>query len=385
MDRIIDSLRMAELIRGYVKGTLEKEEQEALRAWVEESEHHREMLEEFCSEEYPEIKDGIHALFDEEAGYRLFLRGKKQIDRRRIFQRVGTVAAVLLIGCCVAGGLLWERFRHTAEEVTVAEIIRPGRSCATLTLAGGEQILLCDTLFKQLGQPTAEVQIEGKQVNYRKNDSVNRLVWNKISIPRGGEYRLLLADGTQVWLNTETELKYPAAFGADCREVELKGEAYFEVAKDTARPFVVRTERMDVRVLGTCFDVKVYPDETVRTVLVSGSIEASGDGQKQVVRPGEQVAWQNGRLHVQPVNVEACIAWKDQRFVFDDELLEEVVKKLERWYDVEFFIRNASVRELRFTGNLPKYENLNHVLDKLELVTRIHFVQKGRTVVVEAD
>lgn len=378
---------IAGLIQRHLEGGLDTEEKRVLDEWLAESEHHREMFDGFCREEYLKEQIKAHAIFKVERGYQRFLGGKKQIDRRRIMRRVVGVAAGFVAICCVAGGILWNRFQQTSGEETVGVVdeITPGRSCATLFLAGGQQIRLSDSLFEQVEQPSAEIRIEGKQVNYQLQDTATVLVWNRMSVPRGGEYKLLLADGTQVWLNSESELKYPVAFTGNRREVMLKGEAYFEVLPDANKPFVVHTNRMDVRVLGTSFNVKAYEEETVQATLVTGSIEAEASGRKQVIVPGEQISWQDGQLQTRQVNVQAYIAWKEQRFVFDDELLETVVLKLARWYDVEFFIRNASVREVRFTGNLPKYENLNLVLEKLELATRIHFVQKGRTIVVEED
>ena len=211
------------------------------------------------------------------------------------------------------------------------------------------------------------------------------LVYNTITVPRGGEYQLTLSDGTRVWLNAETELKYPVAFVGEGREVMLKGEAYFEVAKNVSRPFVVKTEQLDIKVLGTSFNMKSYPSETQQVTLVQGKVEVRVGNYSRKLQPGEQLNYSSEGPEIRDVDVKAYTAWKDRRFVFNDDLLEEVIHKLGRWYDVEFFLRDAEVRKIRFTGNLPKYRNLDQVLNKLELTTHIRFVQNGRAIEVFAE
>ena len=202
--------------------------------------------------------------------------------------------------------------------------------------------------------------------------------WEKVE-------NLTLADGTQVWLNAETELKYPVAFADEVREVMLTGEAYFEVAKNVSRPFVVKAGQLDIKVLGTSFNVKAYPSETQQATLVQGKVEVCAGNYSRKLQPGEQLNYSSEGPEIRNVDVKAYTAWKDRRFVFNDDLLEEVIRKLGRWYDVEFILRDAEVREIRFTGNLPKYRNLDQVLNKLELTTHIRFVQDGRAIEVFAE
>ena len=209
--------------------------------------------------------------------------------------------------------------------------------------------------------------------------------YNTITVPRGGEYQLILADGTRVWLNAETELKYPVAFTGEVREVMLEGEAYFEVAKNVSRPFVVKAGQLDIKVLGTSFNVKAYPSETQQATLVQGKVEVRAENYFRELQPGEQLNYSSEGPEIRKVDVKAYTSWKDQRFVFNDDLLEEVIHKIGRWYDVEFILRNPEVREIRFTGNLPKYRELEQVLNKLELTTHIRFVQDGRVIEVFAE
>lgn len=387
MDRINKSVGIAEIIHRYFNGKISEEERLSLKEWLSESAHHREILENYCDADYPAKSKQGHQLFEVNQGYEKFIQGKRCIDRHRIIRRITTIAAVFICICCIGGGIFFLDlyYKNSMQIKSETTAIRPGRTCATLVLDNGRKISLSDSLFQHVIQSSGEVNIMGKQMNYQPLDSVEELVWNKVYTPRGGEYSLLLSDGTRVWLNAETELRFPVAFVGGSRVVELKGEAYFEVAKDTMKPFFIKTSQMAIRVLGTSFNVKAYENEAEQTTLITGSVEAIKSKLKQKIVPGDQLILKGDAFEVRQVDVNTFTAWKDQRFVFDDEVLDGIIRKLERWYDVQFFIRNASVRELRFTGNLPKYENLDKVLKKLELATHIHFMQKGRTVVVEED
>ena len=169
------------------------------------------------------------------------------------------------------------------------------------------------------------------------------------------------------------------------RQVSLEGEAFFEVAKDSLKPFVVKTNGIDVRVLGTAFNLKAYPDEHQQTTLVRGAVEVVLDKQRVLLHPGEQVTCIDKELRIEQVDVRPYIAWKNERFVFENEPLEGVLKKLERWYNITVFIQNQRLKQMRFTGNLPKYENINNVLNILALTTNIKFELNDRTLVVQLE
>lgn len=378
---------MADIVHRYLRGAISAEEQLALEEWLAEGENHYKILEQYADPTSSAENKRLHELFEINQGYSKFLQGKRCIDRRRRVRRITTIAAIFVGVIALGGGIfLKELFRDNPQLPALSRgTISPGHACATLVLDNGRKVVLSDSLYTYIDQPSGKIDIRGKQLKYHRQDSAGQLIWNKVYTPRGGEYSVALADGTRVWLNAETRLRFPVAFVGKCREVELEGEAYFEVAKDSVKPFIVKTKQMAIRVLGTCFNIKAYTDEPEQTTLVAGSVEASKGSQKRRLLPGEQLTLRGNVLEVRKVDIAAFVAWKDQRFVFDDEVLEDVLRKLERWYDVEFFIRNASVRELRFTGNLPKYENLDNVLKKLELATRIRFVQKNRVVIVESD
>ena len=232
-------------------------------------------------------------------------------------------------------------------------------------------------------EASSEIHIQTHELNYSSQAGTEAPVYNRVSTPRGGEYTIVLEDGTRVSLNAQSELRYPVAFNGKTREGQLMGEAYFEVAPDAEHPFIVKTEGMNIRVLGTTFNVCAYREGKARTTLVEGKVKVRAGQQEHVLAPGQQLSRsRDGQVEVREVDVSNYTAWRNQRFVFEDYSLEEVLYQLERWYNVTFFIRNESARELRFTGDLPKYEHLDKVLEKLELVTYIRFVQEKDVITV---
>ena len=182
-----------------------------------------------------------------------------------------------------------------------------------------------------------------------------------------------------------SELMYPDHFSADQRKVVLKGEAYFEVTKDVKRPFSVVLGDMEVKVLGTSFNVSAYPGVKRQTTLIEGQVAVNWHRQQVVIRPGQQAVETDEGLRVASVNVMNYVGWKEHRFVYENKLLGEVLEDLERWYDVEVFVMHDEIRNLHLTANLPKYENMDKVLEIIEYAACVKFEVKGRTVVVRRD
>lgn len=383
-----DPFQIAVLIQKSIGGVLTGEERSRLDRWIAESDEHQRIYRELIQAGFMKEARKEHSQFQAGKGYYRFLAGKQKVDRQRIGKRWMSVAAV---GVLVIGMALTFLFRAQVASDDVAplpvtEMIKPGKTTAVLTLSDGKQVILSDSLYTRLKEQTADIHVQGRRLDYSSGDSGVVGGYNTITVPRGGEYQLTLADGTGVWLNAESVLKYPVAFRGGNREVELRGEAYFEVVKSADHPFIVKTVEMEVEVLGTSFNVCAYEEEKVQTTLVEGRVRVQAGEKKYMLKPGQQLSReQNGGIVVREVDVESYVAWKNRRFVFEDDRLEEVLRKLERWYNVAFFIQDNAVREVRFTGDLPKYEELNKVLNKLELLTYIHFEQRGKTVIVREE
>ena len=257
---------------------------------------------------------------------------------------------------------------------------------AYIELKSGERIALGNTGNKQ------EKRIEGMVLKEEKDgvmilpgdslaDKAVAVEKSWIVVPRGGEYQLILPDGTKVWLNSDSKLEFPNTFVGDERRVKLAGEAYFEVAKNKAKPFRVEVDRVEVVVLGTSFNIHAY-DEAVKTTLVEGAVKLNVAGKAYSLSPGFEANVDQGGVRIVKSDVYEQIAWKDGRFVFREKRLEEVMSILSRWYDFEIFYQNAAVKDLHFTGNIPRHATINEVLKFLERTHLVHFSVVGRTVIV---
>ena len=377
------SFRIGEIVYKTLQGTADEEERTLLDAWLKESEEHRRLFDTCRQEGYWEERQAEHRLFEVEKGYRRFRARKARLEHRKFAARWGSAAASVCLAVGIALSLFHRKEPAAEQAFPPVQQIAPGKSAATLTLANGQQIVLGDSVPSRVQEASSEIHIQAHELNYSSQAITEAPVYNRVSTPRGGEYTIVLEDGTRVSLNAQSELRYPVAFNGKTREVRLVGEAYFEVAPDAEHPFVVKTEAMNIRVLGTTFNVCAYREGKSRTTLVEGKVKVRAGQQEHMLAPGQQLTRsRDGQVEVREVDVSNYTAWRNQRFVFEDYPLDEVLFQLERWYNVTFFIRNEAARELRFTGDLPKYENLDKVLEKLELVTYIRFVQEKDVITV---
>ena len=220
---------------------------------------------------------------------------------------------------------------------------------------------------------------ENKQLFYAADqggEKISRM--NRLDVPQGAEYHLVLSDGTRVWMNARSRLVYPVAFG-DTREVELEGEAYFEVTRDENRPFIVHAGQVAVKVLGTEFNVNTCRKQKVQTVLVKGSVQVENGGKREVVlRPGELAETVGTQIRVTQVNVRKYTAWREGVFYFEEAELEEIMTELADWYCVQAVFTDQTVRTRKFSGVLERSETIENVLKKIERTTSVHFtIQQG--------
>lgn len=275
-----------------------------------------------------------------------------------------------------------------SKKTTMLSDIAPGSNKAILTLANGSKVSLTDAkvgeIASQFGASIHKTK-DGDLVYTSPGSGLKELAYNSVETPRGGQYQLTLPDGTKVWLNAASSLRYPIAFTGHERQVELTGEGYFEVAKNKAKPFKVYTDRQIVEVLGTHFDINAYSDESsTRTSLVEGSVSVSNlrSGDKIKIRPGQQ-SIVSSNIIIKNIDVDEAVAWKNGYFMFDEEPLGSILRKVSRWYDVDIEYQNADLgRKLYFSGTLSRYSNVSKVLKKLELTESVHFKIEGRKIIV---
>ena len=225
-------------------------------------------------------------------------------------------------------------------------------------------------------------------VTYQEGEASDSIVYNRLAIPRGGEFCLTLSDGSRVWLNASTSIRYPVKFGPGERRVYLDGEAYFEVAKDAKRPFHVEFTGAEVTVLGTSFNVKAYADEgSTYTTLVSGSVSVRVGDRQSVIRPGEQMEIDaaNGQMHLREVDTTAYTSWRKGRFVFVRQPMESIMQTLARWYNIRVIFLDEAARRVSITGNVRRYATFEMVTDMLEMTGDVHFELKGNDVYISTD
>lgn len=329
--------------------------------------------------------------FSSRKAYRKFETYVRQ-RRRKIRMRYATRVAAFLVLPLLAGGVAWWLFsKEEKQQVQIAKVIQPITSKAYITLNDGRQVVLGEDLGEMTAPDGTKITRDLAKVVYSALDAMSsrEIVYHELNVPRGGEYMLVLPDSTRVWVNADSRLRYPVRFEGNSREVDLlAGEAYFEVTKDKEKPFLVRTLRGSVRVLGTEFNVRDYKDEVkVVTTLVNGSVQFrdNRDTSKNVVlQPGFQVVADSvfKDWEVRKVDLREYVGWKDGLYVFNHLTLEELMKTVERNYDVTVFFANEECKSLRFSGDLQKYENVGQFLRFIETGGDVYFVVKDRTITV---
>lgn len=312
---------------------------------------------------------------------------QKAIRRPSAFRRVAAWAAVLLLPLTLGVYL----FLHT-EKPTVSPGVEemagvpPGQSKAVLRTADGREVALGSGGPSQLEvAKDAFVRDNGSVVVYADSaQQPGKVQYNHLTVPRGGEYQIVLSDGTEVYLNSASGLKYPVAFGQDERTVYLSGEAYFKVKKDKARPFVVCVNSVKIQVYGTSFNVNTHRAGSIQTVLVEGSVGISGKGAEYRLKPSQLAEFtQDGTLkQIREVDVKPYVAWRQGLFLFEDQGLEEIMHTLSLWYDVDVFYASEEVKKYHFTGYMQRYEEIGRILNAISKMVGVQFKINGKTIVV---
>ena len=376
-----------ELLR-YTRGELSKEEEKGIEQVLSEVEGMNTLVGELKDKNRIEHEMHIIAKFDTERALSK-LKNRKQVKRRGILSWIAA-ASVVVIGGVSAWILLSQE--PDVHNLPVAEKFEPGKAVVTLEMASGLKYRL-DTLSSVVRNNRVNVAFDNNDrvLKIKEQDSLadgatKEIGYNTINVPYGGTYTVELCDGTKVYLNSGTTLEFPSRFDGKVRSVILKGEAYFDVARNVSKPFVVEVDEMKVKVLGTSFNVKSYVDEPgVYTTLVEGSVAILRDGQpEKKIKPGEQAYYNKGvgTLSIAEVDVNEFTSWKDGLFYFKDIALEEILRIVSRWYDLEVFYMNQGAKSVIYSGKLPMYSSVEDVLRKFEISGDVRFELKGRTLTV---
>jgi len=301
----------------------------------------------------------------------------------KLWPRIAAAASIVLI---VGAGLSYYLQKPAMKtEIVYTNDIAPGKHTATLTLSNGKKIVLQDASTGELANQSG-VSItktaDGQVVYHVKSAKASgNAAYNTLSTANGEQYQIELPDGTKVWLNAATTLKFPLSFaGLSQRNVQLNGEAYFEVSKDKHKPFIVHSERQDVEVLGTHFNINTYADEPlVKTTLLEGSVKVNSGS---ILKPGEQSALDKvGAIKIAKVNLEEAIAWKKGYFEFNDENVYEIMRKVARWYNVEV-VYEGSIPLDAMEGTMSRFQSVSKVLEIMQSTGLVKFRIEGKKIYV---
>lgn len=370
----------------FLSGELDEREEENVRVWLEASQENRNAYESLMKD-YLRIRwvqEDVH-IREEQAKKIIFSSLKK---KRNLTPYYGVAASIAVLLIVTLFFFIREDKQVVSEKLVVSEI-KPIQSKAMLVLSTGEQIQLTKSTQKIQEQDGSVLKIDsvmGVQYDALSTQRVEKPIYNKIVVPRGGEYFVTLSEGTKVWLDADSELEYPVFFSGDFREVKLKGNAYFCVTKNNDKPFVVCAGEFSLKVYGTEFNVNAYDLQNIETVLVNGSIgfKANISTPERMMAPNELAVSDSrtGQSEIHQVDIYPYIAWKNQNIVFVNERLESIMEKMARWYDVTVFFQDESLKDLRFDCNMRRYADIRDLFFFLEKTSNARFALNGRTVVI---
>lgn len=375
----IYELIITKLVHGLDKG-----QEECLQAWLSENEQNRNVYREICSLWYSGRWAYKRERIQKSRGWERIVEIKRERKRKRVFKawRVGVAASVVL----VVGAFFLSRFMNGGH---VERFTESRQANVTLILASGERVDIGNKVDQTIQEVGSVIRSDSALLVYEKHEIdtlPEKIVYNELVVPKCGEYKLRLSDGSLVILNSGSKLRYPVNFSGDLREVFLCGEACFEVAKNPDKPFVVRTDRTDVQVLGTLFNVSAYSDEeNTEVTLVNGRVQVGREEEPTVLLPGQQFLLNNRTLEkaIREVDTNVYIAWTNGLFRFDAMPLEQLMLKLSRWIPITYTFKDEAIKKIRFTGGFRKYDDVDHMLKMLEEIINISFKRKGQEIIID--
>jgi transmembrane sensor len=323
---------------------------------------------------------------------RLSFNQKYRRTRRLWLSSVAAILLITLFG-------IYFYSNHSKEVIApvattkLSGQIKPGTNKAVLILSDGKKVVLTDVntgeIAKQTGLSITK-NANGQLIYavfpssaHRATEKAAEIKYNTILTPPGGQYQVNLPDGTKVWLNASSSLKFPVRFAIKERRVELTGEAYFEVTKDASKPFKVATAQQEIMVFGTHFNVNAYVEEyRTKTTLLTGSVKVTAKNNSSLfLQPGEQSVLEGNDIKAKQVDVSTAVGWKNGLFVFDNEKIAPIMRKISRWYNVDI-VYKGKISDEKFMGSISRYQNINDVLEMLALTDLVHFKIEERRIIV---
>lgn len=361
------------------------QQRDLLQQWVERDSLNRDIYNAACNVDVRNNAVSQMASYDVQRAWQNVLRQVVTRRRRKMTRVAASVAAAAVVVVAVITAVQTS-FRQ--PEYAHGELIQPGSPKAIVTFADGRSVMLDTVTVADMGSAVIK---DSREMTFREPETVVEPVeqvsarFNTIDIPMGGEYKIVLADGSTVYLNSGSTLKFNENFNKDSiRELFLSGEGYFVVASNKEKPFVVNCGEIKVMALGTSFNVSNYSNDAYNTAtVVSGEVCVEACGQSRDLSKNQQIKVHNGQVEYDVVVAENYISWINANIMFDQMTIDQILNKLERWYDVEFVYENDSSRKASFSGCLPRYKNISEVLKLIELAARIEFSVDGRVITVK--
>ena len=366
---------------------LTEEEEIMLQEWMEQSEKHKRhilRLEHMTRSGWKEATKNGHENDYRELRERVRLAHKQRLYKHRA-RYLAAAGVALLMGISLI--ISYFPLKNNAPIMVAEQLLVPGEPRAQLILSDGKNILLSDHAKGTiLSDSTLTIRNQGNELIYSSDKKTGKEEYNTLVIPIGAEYTLSLVDGSKVFLNSGSEIRYPVTMNGEKREVYLKGEAYFEIQKKEQQPFIVHTEKTNIEVLGTSFNVNAYPEqETISTTLEEGKIKVTCNGESHEILPGMQLVFDKSlqKTSIRQVDTELYTSWRNGYYKFNEMPLEEILTTLSLWYEMEVSYLTPAKRKIEFTGQLRRYENVTQLLNKFGQTHEVTFDIKGKQVFVK--
>ena len=381
MSKELDIQKISNLIMKMIKQEITDEEKKILDEWKNNSIKHEELYRRILNENYIFEQYCLRQKINTDKAWRRI----NAFSRKRLIRYIGYAVAFLLFNTTL---LFWFMKPDMKNINSTDNHIHPGFGKATLIVSNSQEIQLYkDNQVNMMDHSGTKYRNDSSTLYYQTNtlmDSMSQTpTLHTLVVGKGGEFCVQLSDGTKVYLNSDSKLRYPTTFTQDERQVYLEGEAYFEVKHDKSHPFIVQSKNFTIKVLGTSFNVSNYKDDDVsKVVLLEGSVQVNKADKKYELKPNEAIEIKGNSVQIKQVNAVNAISWKNEKFYFSNERLEVVMMKLARWYDVNLFYTNQTIKDYHFSGFIPKYADITKAFDILELTTDVQFEIKDRTVII---
>lgn len=380
--------RIENLVLEQLAGELTAGEARELNDWINQAEENREAYTAYCSLWYNGMAGQYCKMGTKEAVWRDIVRKRQKRAHLKLIH--GLVAAAACITLFIGGYRIFlSPEKSVSMELMVADLLvaqKPEQ--VKLVLSSGEEVFLAERVLAQ--EKGVSIYSDSSGLKYTRQQKMScpdgQVVYNELIVPKCGEYRIILADGTKIYMNSESALRFPVSFAGDKREVWLSGEAYFEVMRNEKQPFIVHMDQVDVKVLGTSFNIMAYQNERdMEVTLVQGKVEVSTSLQHEILLPGNQMQVNNStvRMTSRKVDVNQYVAWKEGILRFDDMPLGQLVNRLSRWYDITFEFRREDLKQRLFSGGFRKYEQLERILNMIQEINDVTFEVVDNKVIID--